>query len=250
MAIEIGTTKTGKSDDSEKIPTQVSSKEVFELLDNCASAISKAERQTNRAQRLTKMALKISSDTNSTSRPQSSSEGVNKIIQNALLSVMTERDEALSQLVASRVLHTHEMDQQKRKTEVLDTKLKYKEELDNQESAAAAAFFLGQEKLPELNPMTEIEKNMVQSVDAELLALCRQLSSEISLKVAAELEVIRLKESRKIEREFEMNQRKNLEQQLAYYKRKADEESVRSRVAMEEKEKWRQSFEHLMEKEN
>jgi len=223
--------------------------EVFELLDKCELAVSKTERQITRAQRLAAQTIKReASDSYGIGIKESNTNTFTKeVMQDALINVMKERDEMHSHLVAFRILHTHEMDQIQRKNGLLESKLKFAEQINNKDTAPAAAFFLGQETIPDLNSMTKIEIAMVQNVDDELLALCKQLSSEISSRVAAELEVIRLKESRRIEREVETTERSNLEAEVKFFKQKFEEERNRSNAVKTEKEMWQRSFEELVQ---
>lgn len=164
----------------------------------------------------------------------------NNIMQDALTSVMNERDEAYSTLAAARVFHAHQVDQQLRKIGILESRIEF---MEKSNSNNAAAFFLGEEVVSHIDRATKIEKEMVQNVDAELIELCRQLSSSISSRVSSELEIVRLKESRAIEQEVESASRAQLEDELARYKHEAEQESHRRRAAEEELHMWKQSFE-------
>eukprot|EP00558_Chaetoceros_sp_UNC1202_P002688 CAMPEP_0197245550 /NCGR_PEP_ID=MMETSP1429-20130617/10305_1 /TAXON_ID=49237 /ORGANISM="Chaetoceros sp., Strain UNC1202" /LENGTH=362 /DNA_ID=CAMNT_0042706075 /DNA_START=168 /DNA_END=1256 /DNA_ORIENTATION=- len=237
------------------VGTEISgiSQKAFNLIHNCELALAHTERQLARTKILASQMQKNTAVTKCEKRMECifpDSRTMNKVMQDALLEVMVERDKGHSELVATRVFHTHEMDQQRRKIEMLESKLKFMEDMSNRESAAAAAFFLGQETIPDVNSMTRIEEEMVQNVDQELTALCRQLSSEISSRVAAELEIVRLKESRRVERNGELSDRTSIQEQLEHYKQKTEEEAARCKVAIKEKEEWRQSFQRLLELED
>jgi hypothetical protein len=170
-----------------------------------------------------------------------------RAMQSALTCAMTERDEVHAQLVASRVLHMHEMEQLKRKHENLKEKLFLIEKMENRESAAAAAFFLGQESIPDIHTLKQKSRDkMTQDSDEELLALCKQLSYEISCRVSSELESIRLKESRKLERDIELSQREDLQQQLKSSNLRMDQERQLRLETEEERNRWRLSYLQLL----
>jgi len=176
----------------------------------------------------------------------SSSNIYNEAIQEALAAVMAERDEAHVQLLASRVIHSHEMEIEKRRVLVLQEKVDYAKRFYNADSAAAAKFFLGQEEVPGKDSLGKIEKEMVQDTDKELLALCNQLSSEISLRVAAELEILRLKERRKIEHDAEIAERGFLRDEAQHCRKRLEEEIQRRQLAENEKRTWEKSFQQII----
>jgi hypothetical protein len=163
-----------------------------------------------------------------------------------LAAVMVERDEAQSQLMAERVFHTHELDQEQRKVDMLEKKIEYYKMVLNEGTASAASFFLGQEEVPNKNSLGKIEQTMIQNVDAELMELCRQLSSEISTRVSSELEVLRLKESRRIEREMEYIERKTRDNEMNDYNKQLQEIETEKDDALKEAAKWKQAFEKLV----
>jgi len=220
---------------------------IVSLVESCRGAIHQTRRQTVLVNRL---ATEVFSSTTKSMKEEikylPSPSKYSMALHDALMSVMAERDEAQSQLVAERVFHTHQLDQEQRKIELLEKKVHYLEKLNNEDSASAAAFFLGQEEIPNKYNLGKIEEAMVQNVDAELMELCRQLSSEISLRVSSELEILRLKESRKIERETESVERKMLDDQVTHYKQKMEEALAQRDAAIQETEKWKKSFENIV----
>jgi len=213
---------------------------------NCSISISKAKRQAKITDEISILPFRASmkqTEQNVKLSPQTQN---NFAIHEALTTAMTERDEAQSQLMAERVFHTHELDQERRKVDMLEKKVDFLKNSLIDESASAAAYFLGQENIPNKNSLGKIEKAMIQDVDAELIELCRQLSSEISMRVSKELEVVRLQESRQIEREIEKAERKKLEDEVDVYKQ-------RLQIALEEKERlihevriWKESFQKIV----
>jgi hypothetical protein len=66
---------------------------------------------------------------------------------------------------------------------------------------------------------------MMQNSDEELIALCQQLSGEISARTSASLEIIRLKEGRSIERTHEASEKEALKDEL---------KRVKERLALEQ----------------
>jgi hypothetical protein len=220
---------------------------IASIVQSCRSAISQTMRQTVLVNALASEAFHYSATSKKTEVAYPPSPNKYSVaLHNALMAVMAERDEAQSQLLAERVFHTHELDQERRKIELLEKKIEYLEKLMNEDSASAAAFFLGQEEIPNKNSLGRIEQKMVQNVDAELMELCRQLSSEISMRVSSELEILRLKESRKIERETEGVERTMLDEQVRFYKQKMEEAQAERDAAMSEAKKWKTSFEKVI----
>ena len=169
-------------------------------------------------------------------------------IQSTLTSVMTERDEVHAQLIASRVFHIHEMEQMKRKYENLKEKLFLIEKMENRETADAAAFFLGQELLSDsTNSLQQKTRDkMIQDSDEELIALCKQLSYEISCRVSLELEIIRLKENRKIEKDLGLSQVESLRCQLKRCNLQMEQEKQLRLEAEEDRNRWKHAFQKLL----
>ncbi len=219
---------------------------IVSLVESCRGAIHQTKRQTVLVNKLATEVFSSVTSAKEEIKYLPSPSKYSTALHDALMAVMAERDEAQSQLVAERVFHTHQLDQEQRKIQVLEKKVHYLEKLNNEDSASAAAFFLGQEEIPNKYTLGKIEEKMVQNVDAELMELCRQLSSEISLRVSSELEILRLKESRKIERETESVERKMLDDQVAHYKQKMEEALAERDSAIKETEKWKKSFENIV----
>lgn len=220
---------------------------IVALVQGCKVAITQAERQSLLASRLSKDVYVIKKPQLQLLQRKNHNLGQTQwnhtdSLHDALMTVMAERDGAQSQLMAERVFHTHELDQERRKIEVLEKKIEVLKKLNNEDSASAAAFFLGTEEVPNKNSLGKIEKAMVQNVDAELMELCRQLSSEIATRVSTELEILRLKESRRIELETEKKQRQVLGEELNRYKEKMEEALLERDHFKAEAEKWKKSF--------
>lgn len=217
------------------------------LVGNLESCLTKTEINVRNVERLLIELLKPTRKELPRKDKAISSNTYLRAMQSALTCAMAERDEAQAQLVASRVIHIHEMEQLKRKHENLKEKLFLIEKMENRESAAAAAFFLGQESVPNIHSLKEKSRDkMTQDSDEELLALCKQLSYEISCRVSSDLEIIRLKESRKIERDIELSEREDIREQLKSSHLKIDQEKQLRLEAEEERNRWKQSYLQLL----
>ena len=224
------------------------SEKLYSLLHSCELAIARTERQMTRLQMLASLPQH---QLNLPSREKGSGHrftiySANKIMMDALTSVMSERDGAHSALVSSTVLHTHEIEMRRKRIEMLESKLKSIREWSDRNSAPAAAFFLGQFSIPDINSLTTIEKKMIQNIEVELFELCKQLSFSISTRLAAELEIVRIKELNRIEKEVHIAERERLEKELAAMRLKAEEESLKREASELDARKWKESFEALL----
>ena len=223
---------------------------ILGLLHNCEISISKIERFLKTAQTLSTKNSHDSSSRNKLKHLKTSTfnpSPKNKIMQDALTSAMLERDEAHSTLVSSRVFHAHQIDQQNRKIDILQSRIRTMEESNELDSAPAAAYFLGKDVIPHLDHASKIEKDMIQNVDVELLELCRQLSTAISSRVAAELEIVRIKESSQVVHLSEAATRTELEEELSKCKSEIELEKRTRLEAEKEVLKWKKAYKALME---
>lgn len=160
--------------------------------------------------------------------PDKIMETLHEAMHESLMNVMVERDEAHAQLVGASVLHVHEMEQERKKVERLSHQLRVAEKnlAERNTAAAPQPFFLGRslhgkqdapKKDQDTSPsktMKKFDEKMQQSSEDELMALCQQLANEIQTRTSASLEIIRLKESRNIERENERKEKEALQEEL------------------------------------
>lgn len=152
----------------------------------------------------------------------------------ALMTVMEERDEAHARMVAAGVLHVHVMEQQKKAVRRLSMEL---EALKAQRESVAS----------EQGTMkSRVEKQMQQDSEAELISLCQQLAGEISARTSASLEIVRLKESRQVERENEAAERLALEDELKRTKELLASTTLQLEQARNESRTWQQSYENVL----
>jgi hypothetical protein len=181
--------------------------------------------------------------------PSEITENLHEAMHGALMNVMTERDESHAQLIAASVLHMHEMERERKKVNNLTEQLAATQRLVRaQQNAGGNAFFADKTPIVRENDdmkgkMSEIHQKMIQSSEEEMLALCQQLAGEISAKTSASLEIIRLKESRNIERENERAEKEALKNELKRYKELLAAEEQKANEARLEALAWKQSCE-------
>jgi hypothetical protein len=156
-------------------------------------------------------------------------------MHNALTQVMEERDEAQAELIAASIFHVHEMESERRQVELVKKKLTMAQEELRRHQHQGLPLFADRSK--SANVGTDLRKyleQMVENSDKEIKGLCEQLTKEVNDKTKANLEILRLKESQKIERERDAGEIRALTDELI----KAREELVSTqdklRLAMEE----------------
>ena len=163
--------------------------------------------------------------------PGRASQAFHEAVHTVLMQVMAERDESHARMVAAGVLHVHEMEQLRKQVRRLTAQLEAGSSSDPRE----------QERVQHL------KREMQQDTDMELVSLCQQLAGEISARTNASLEVIRLKESRKIERDTEEAEKKALLQETNEAKDALAKERARAEKAERELEQWKSSYEILVQ---
>jgi hypothetical protein len=167
-------------------------------------------------------------------------------VHDAYLIQMTERDRAQAKYAALRVLHRHELKQHKVKQEQLRDELqsvrKYNGYSNNSTHSASS----------DANWRKSLsgEQRMRQNNDDDLLMLCQQLSGEISARTAATLEVIRLKESRVLERAAEAEQHNAMQEQIRLLNEKLADADARAQSYQQESEDWKSKYEQLKDSYN
>jgi hypothetical protein len=177
--------------------------------------------------------------------PNHVTENLQEAMHAALMKVMAERDEAHAQLVSASVLHTHTVDQEKKKVEILTTML---EEANKQlSSRVGAGLFVdkkkkAQEEKEERERLEKLYLSVQQNSDAEIVALCEHLSGEIAARTQAALEVIRLKESRTIERQHETAEKQALREELTRLKERLTLEERKAHEAKQDAARWKEYY--------
>jgi hypothetical protein len=220
--------------------------EFYKVITLCEAEYVNSKRQSALALRLVEKHL--STDFDSTSLPALVDPGSSVLPSihfrnaafTALNRVMEERDSAHSKLVSAEVLHQFEMDEQRK---LLIHQLEKREA----ETGEALVNATPAEKKDESGAtLNRQEKHIHRDADSELLSLCQQLAGEISARTAADMEVIRLKESRKIEQEIEAVEKANLQMELALAREQLQRQNERLELALQDAQRWRESFEEAV----
>jgi hypothetical protein len=170
---------------------------------------------------------------------QPSSHHFREAMYGALATVMEERDEAHAQMVAAGVLHAHEMDQQQKKVERLRSEL---DALQSRQSPAAGS----SDSSNNVDEIRRTARALQEESEAELMSLCQQLTTEISSRTSASLEIARLKECRRLEKENELAERKALEDELKRTRELLAAERSKLERSRRESSSWKVSYEEVL----
>lgn len=164
---------------------------------------------------------------------RTASDAFHEAVHTVLMQVMAERDESHARMVAAGVLHLHEVEQLRKQVTRLTAQLEAGTSGDPEGEARVQT----------------LKREMQQDSDMELVSLCQQLAGEISSKTNASLEVLRLKESREIERTTEDAEKKALAKQAQDATEALSKERTRAEKAEAELEHWKASYVNLVEEE-
>jgi hypothetical protein len=187
--------------------------------------------------------------------PPSVTEHFHDAMHDALMKVMAERDESLAQLIASNVLHVHELEQERKKNDNMTIHLEVANALALAKPNVPQLFmnFPGVGDKPKQDAQAKLHQVkiqnfelQVQNSDAQVIALCQQLAGEISAKTAATLEIIRLKEGRDIERKTAAAEKQALKDELKRVKQLLAEHQHEKDEARRESDNWKQSDDNLV----
>lgn len=263
MQWEFSTERNKKDDSSSRLMSKDHAREIASMTSACHSELLRAQSRIVLAQRLDKFEVEEPpSPTPATPKknlsrsdsgpmspapyldpllPTSISDGLRDAMHEALMTVMAERDEAQAQLIAASVLHVHEMESERKKMDLLNEKLRHTQEGAKKEKQGLFADRF--KRQPSENSLHKYQEQIIQSTDSELVGLCQQLAGEISAKTSASLEVIRLKESRKIEREQDAAAKEALQEELRKAREQLAAEQEKSLLATEETQKWKEMAE-------
>lgn len=150
--------------------------------------------------------------------PPSVSDRMLEAMHEALVNAMAERDEAHAQLIASNVLHVHEIEQERRKNQKLRIEKELKEERSRLQQPNVASFFQNlNDDRSRRNLETKLnnfERILIRNNDTELADTTRQLAEEVNAKTSHALEIVRLKEAREIERKNDAAEKQALKDEL------------------------------------
>jgi hypothetical protein len=161
-------------------------------------------------------------------------------IYSALNNVMEERDKAHTQLVRAEVLHLYEIEEQQKKVAQLHSLLEAENSAEADQNVKPP---YGKEKVDA--KLNRQESNLHRDADSELLSLCQQLAGEISARTAADMELVRLKEIRRIEQELEAAEKRTLLLDLKLVKEQLLQRNESLELALKDAHCWRESFEEV-----
>lgn len=218
-------------------------KDIFELSSLCEIELLRAENQSRMAEDLTRAkappalaanAIPLQQRLQITETPSQ----INEAMRATLIRVMEERDEAQARCISRDVLHSHELEQERRRTALVETKLAALMKISEESN-----MFSNDKDRREFQALRRHDRQQQQESDAELMSLCQQLSSEISARTLAELEVARLQEIRKLELENDAKDKQAMQDEMVQLRRQLDREKQRSALLRTESGTWRESFE-------
>ena len=214
---------------------------VLSSISLCENELLRAEKQSLLSERMSKLtsqsdaAAPLSGTLSThvdTDHPRPASNLFRDAMHSALMAVMEERDEAHARMLSAEVLHVHEMEQQRKITGNLTAELELLKE----------SVLRKKQSETKNGAETARKVDRQHDSDAELVSLCQQLAGEISARTSASLEIIRLKEGRKIEQENEAIEKKALKNEISQLRQELARERKRSYLARRESGSWRESF--------
>jgi hypothetical protein len=225
----------------DQIETSLDANDPFSLAAMSEGRLVHAENQALLAERLMALRARNNCLTDTTIVYQPTSRHFREAMYTSLMQVMEERDEAHARMVASDVIHVHELEQQKKEAQRIQSRL-LKSVAQAQSKSSS-----GNKVVPDVHSILH-EKEMRLSSDAELASICQQLSTEIASRSSKSLEVLRLKESRKVERENEEAERQKLEEELNRTRALLANEKAKLERSEQEMLSWKQSYEAAIQK--
>lgn len=234
--------------------------DLYSLSTSCEAELLRAEKQSFLAENLASIvSIAKTSDLEKSSSlptingplvPESVSNKFQEAMHSALMIAMEERDEARAKMVASSVLHSNEIQQHRKSYKRLEAQLSAAKSVATASMANSAALSFG-DKDCEANVQKEklrrFEMSMQQDSDMELISLCNQLTNAISAQTSADLEIERLKECRKIEKENEDSEKLALKEKLKLMTELLAEERSKNQTVMHECKRWKESYEKLIQ---
>jgi hypothetical protein len=181
--------------------------------------------------------------------PASVTERFQEAMHEALMNVMSERDEAHARLISANVLHIHELEQEKRKNERLRIEMQVSEEAAKLRRPLNVANLFAKfddAKTKQLEAkLQSFEQILKTNSDDEMASLSQQLAVEISTKTAHALEIARLKETMEITNANRGAEKDALKEELRRLKQLLLKEQENREMADQEAGHWKSSYEHL-----
>jgi hypothetical protein len=158
--------------------------------------------------------------------------------------MMQERDEAQSRLVQAEILHKIESEELSIRVSDLASQLaaakRSHDSPSDKDDIHTVSTTTNQHHLQHQN-------KAIYDSDLELQSLCQQLAGEISARTAAELAIVRMKESRTLEQEIENTNRRALQNEVKELRALVQQMSVREKELVQESRMWRDSFDALLQ---
>ena len=166
-------------------------------------------------------------------------------IYSVLNAMMLERDEAQSRLTLAEMLHQSERDELKLRIDDLTlqleaTKLRQDSQMEKNRS---------EEKSVNTGDTgrRDHENKAIYDSDIELQSLCQQLAGEICARTAAEISIVRMKESRKLEQEIEASDRQALQKEVVRLQGMMQQMRARENEILQDSRRWRDSLEAVVQ---
>ena len=159
---------------------------------------------------------------------------------------MAERDATNAQHIGSSNLHSHELEQEKRKNRLLELELEVLRRF-SQANQPTGNIFGGQLSANAQHKDLEakVKKLQLENSDDMMIALSQQLAVEIRAKTELEAEVKRLKESDKLKSENETAENAELKNEIRRIKDLLAAEERSKQSAVKEAEDWKAAYERL-----
>jgi hypothetical protein len=144
--------------------------------------------------------------------PASFADELQQATHEALKIAMIERDEAQASLIASSVLHVHEIERERKQGELMKRKLQNVEGQANR--LQIGGLFVDRFKDPQIQEAQRLLEDTVKKMEEEIRTLGIQLAQEVAEKTAAKLETYRLTELMNLMKSSAASDKKALEQEL------------------------------------
>jgi len=221
------------------------------LLSNISSQISSIHSLSSSLRTINTNKEKI----NENEEKKNSADATHSHLMNALQKAMLERDESHAQIVATSVLHVHDLEQERKKTQRFTDKLNIVlKRLFDTEAAANASYFqsnvdiLESLRIKQQQELKSLESELLENNDTELLSLCRQLASEIKARTSSTLEVNRLKELHNHETKIIKDENEKLRRELDMAKEALKRQQEEVQIARADQISWKSAFDDLSKK--
>jgi len=155
-------------------------------------------------------------------RPSPPTEVMNIALQEALMDTMRERDDIQAQLLASTLMHAHQIECERKNVESIKKKLILVEQKDSARDRRQGLFSERTNEVSTINLQKHFEKQLEDS-EQEIYNLNKQVAKEVSEKAQATLEIERLKQMQQLEKKSHALEMKNLVEELNEVRKQLEE---------------------------